>query len=374
MIAPFKEFLTDSLLVVQDNLWFVESMIILTFAWLVLSLWKYVQKRLLDYSVARKICYFQYSVEASRRPVEFSIYYFSVMTCLIVSLSTFGIEIEKTLYVIRHIGILLLVLWFILRFTSRFENAVYSGVIIIENKTKFSTLLTVFRIVIYFLFFLFILQAMGFSLKGMVTFGSVGAIVIGFASKTFLENALGYTTVTSNRKFEIGHYIRVDELNVSGFVESMTLPSTGIRDDEKNLVYVPNGAFLTKAVVNVSKMTNRRVSIDVPVYPENRVELLSALKNIRKVLGRDDRVDQSLRILCNVKQYNPEQGYFILLIDFYLKVTQVERFFAERQDFIFMVFDMLEKMDIPFALSRQQEYQLLGSDNVMSVVDTSVEV
>ena len=214
-----------------------------------------------------------------------------------------------------------------------------------------------------------------FVLPGMVA-GSVGALVIGFASKTFLENALGYLTITSSRKFEIGDNIRVEESGVAGVVESITLPSTVIRDVEKQLVHVPNGIFINQCVVNVSKMDRRRVSLEVPVLPEYRVELLHALKNIRKVLGKDERVDQNLRILCNVSEYSSVNGYFIVVVDFYTKGIQIERFFGERQDFIFMIFNMMDSMNVPVALSRTQEFQVESvssevNDSKLDVADLS---
>jgi MscS family membrane protein len=344
--------------VVESNMWFIEASIVLCVAWLALSFWKLLHRKSLDFSVSKKSKYLQYTVEASRRPVELMIGTYAIVTSMIVSLSQFSIDIKDALLIVRGMGLLTLFMWFVLRFTSRCEKAVLSGQIFMVNKTRFSTLMTVSRVVIYFMFFLLGLQVLGFSLSGLLAFGSVGALVIGFASKTFLENALGYLTVTSSRKFEIGDDIRVDGSNVAGVVESITLPSTVIRDVEKRLVHIPNGIFINQCVINVSKMDHRRVSVEVPVLPEHRLELINVLKNIRKVLGKDERVDQNLRILCNVSEYSAVNGYFIVVVDFYTKGIQIERFFGERQDFIFMIFNMMDSMSVPVALSRTQEFQV----------------
>jgi len=66
---------------------------------------------------------------------------------------------------------------------------------------------------------LVILQNLGFSISGVLAFGGVGGIAVGFAAKDLLANFFGGLTVYMDRPFVVGDWVRSPDKNIEGTVE-----------------------------------------------------------------------------------------------------------------------------------------------------------
>jgi len=263
---------------------------------------------------------------------------------------------------VRQIVILSMSVWFLLKFANIVDLKNTAGELEVANRTRMTTLVTLSKMFVLVGYFIFAMQVFGFSLTGLTVFGSATAIILGLAAKTWIENVLGYFTIRTNKKYSLGDFIDIPEMNVSGVVESITLSSTNVRDVETRLSSVPNGQLMTRHVTNVTNRKNRQLTINLPVRMCDMEQLALALKSIKKVLQKDVRVEQSKRILCNLTGYHSEHGYIDVTIDCFLKSVQVERFFSERQDLYMMIFDVLDKMKIQLAFKNVNN--VFESDNL----------
>src|SRR5690554_8109402 len=103
------------------------------------------------------------------------------------------------------------------------------------------------------------LQSLGYSLSGVLAFGGVGGIAVGFAAKDLLANFFGGFIVHLDRPFKVGDWIRSPDRKIEGTVEVIGWRLTTIRTFDQRPLYVPNAVFTQIAVENPSRMTNRRI-------------------------------------------------------------------------------------------------------------------
>jgi small conductance mechanosensitive channel len=92
----------------------------------------------------------------------------------------------------------------------------------------------------------------------ILTSFSVVGIVIGLSLQDILKNFFAGVWVLVERPFRIGDSIEVT--GYSGTVEEISFRTTQLRTDDGREVIVPNGTFMTSAVVNLSRFPTRRAS------------------------------------------------------------------------------------------------------------------
>ena len=64
------------------------------------------------------------------------------------------------------------------------------------------------RVTVIIITVLVILQTLGFSISGVLAFGGIGGIAVGFAAKDMLANFFGGLTIYLDRPFTVGEWIR----------------------------------------------------------------------------------------------------------------------------------------------------------------------
>jgi small conductance mechanosensitive channel len=119
----------------------------------------------------------------------------------------------------------------------------------------------------------------------ILTSFSVVGIVIGLSLQDILKNFFAGVWVLVERPFRIGDSIEV--IGYSGTVEEISFRTTQLRTDDGREVIVPNGMFMTSAVVNLSRFPTRRASAWL-VLPAD--EKAVTTDDIRAALAKADGV------------------------------------------------------------------------------------
>jgi small conductance mechanosensitive channel len=87
---------------------------------------------------------------------------------------------------------------------------------------------------------------------------SVVGVVIGLSLQDILKNFVAGIWVLVERPFRIGDVIEV--AGYSGIVEEIAFRTTQLRTDDGREVIVPNGTFMTSAVVNLTRFPTRKAT------------------------------------------------------------------------------------------------------------------
>lgn len=104
-----------------------------------------------------------------------------------------------------------------------------------------------------------LLPTLGVSISGILAFGGIGGIAIGFAAQGLVSNLIGGMTIYASRPFTVGEWIIMPGTEVVGEVQRIGWRATRVMGFDRRPFYVPNAQFNTAVVINHSRMTARRI-------------------------------------------------------------------------------------------------------------------
>jgi MscS family membrane protein len=146
-------------------------------------------------------------------------------------------------------------------------------------------------------------QTLGFSIAGVLAFGGVGGIAVGFAARDLLANFFGAFMVFLDRPFSVGDWIRSPEKEIEGTVEDIGWRLTRIRTFDQRPLYVPNATFMSITVENPSRMRNRRIYETVGVRYEDVGVLPRILEDVRDMLQQHEAIDTQRTLMVNFNAF-----------------------------------------------------------------------
>lgn len=132
-----------------------------------------------------------------------------------------------------------------------------------------------------------VFQEWGFNVAAVL--GSLGLVgmAVALGAKDFIANLFAGLTIFLDRMFEKGNWIRNTE--VDGIVEDIGFRATKIRRFDKALVTIPNGKLAGEALINFSRMTNRRIYWTIGVeYRTTKDQLRLIIQDILGYLNESE--------------------------------------------------------------------------------------
>ncbi|NYT27010.1 MAG: mechanosensitive ion channel family protein [Candidatus Thiodubiliella endoseptemdiera] len=216
------------------------------------------------------------------------------------SINLFKGEIGFLTKVITYIDIvpIFILTWAIIRIMSGVENY------LIEKKSNINNdsvrlIVRLTKLLIIISIALGIAQELGFSVSGLLTFGGVGGIVIGFAAKDMLSNIFGGLMLQMDRPFSTGDWIRSSQFE--GTVEKIGWRMTRIRTFSKNPIYIPNSIFTSIPIETPSRMTNRRIKEVIGIRYDDIAQIPIIVDEVEMLLKKHKEIDQNepLRVYFN---------------------------------------------------------------------------
>lgn len=194
---------------------------------------------------------------------------------------------------------------------------------------------------------LIMLQTLGYSISGILAFGGVGGIAIGFAAKDLLANFFGGLMIYLDRPFKVGDWIRSDDKSIEGTVESIGWRLTCIRTFDKRPLYVPNSIFNTISIENPSRMTNRRIKETMGIRYDDANKMATIIEQVKTMLINHPEIDSDQTLIVNFN------GFAASSIDFFIytftKTTDWIRFHEIKQDVLLKIVEIIERNDAEFA-------------------------
>jgi MscS family membrane protein len=150
---------------------------------------------------------------------------------------------------------------------------------------------------------LVILQTLGYSISGVLAFGGIGGIAVGFAAKDMLANFFGGLTIYLDRPFTVGEWIRSPDHQIEGTVEYIGWRHTRVRAFNKNPIYVPNALFTTIVVENPTRMTNRRIKETIGIRYADLDKMAPIVADVKIMLQNHPEIDTGATLIVNFNQF-----------------------------------------------------------------------
>ena len=200
-------------------------------------------------------------LHAARRPMVAFVWLQGVYWAAEIAHRFSEAEVFKANATMLQVGFILVVVWVLFGLVKQVEHTLVSPLKMRKpmDFTTVNAISKLLRAVIAITAILTALQTLGFSISGVLAFGGVGGIAIGFAAKDLLANFFGGFIIHLDRPFKVGDWIRSPDREIEGTVEQIGWRLTTIRTFDQRPLYVPNSTFTTIAVENPSRMHNRRI-------------------------------------------------------------------------------------------------------------------
>jgi len=204
------------------------------------------------------------------------------------------------------------------------------------------------------LFVLFVLMTLGVfdvDIVPLLAFGGIGAAAVGFAAKDVLGNLFGGAMLSVTSPFVKGDFVMLPEKKLEGTVEHIGWYLTCIRDRGKYPMYFPNSLFSSATVVNVSRLSHRRVYTDLQFAYEDFSRIPEITSAIRAFLVQHEKIDKKVNLLVYWKQ--PGEYSLEVIVDAYVFGCKFSDFVVLRQSIFYEIFAIVEKLgvNIPYPTS-----------------------
>ena len=290
---------------------------------------------------------------AARKPISTLIWIVGLSMAAAMADKVAGTEFYSFAEPIRRLGLIVMMAWFIIRFISGAEHIVVSPDKMKDpmDPTTVSAMSKLLRGSVIVTATLVVLQSMGYSISGVLAFGGIGGIAIGFAAKDLLANFFGGLMIYMDRPFSVGDWVRSPDKNVEGTVEKIGWRLTTIRTFDKRPLYVPNGTFATISLENPSRMSHRRINEVIGIRYEDSHHMSSIVAEVKQMLIDDDELDTDQTTIVNFDKFNASSLDFFIYV--FTKTTNWIHYHEVKQAVMLKILDIISRHGAEIAYPTQ---------------------
>lgn len=276
-------------------------------------------------------------LESARKPIGWGIWTFGILFAADVAGRGSESDLFRHVDALRDVAAIGLLAWFGVRFIGFVERhvadpAYHRGPVdpataaVIGKLLRASVLITAV---------LMVLQSLGFSVAGVLAFGGLGGLAVGFAARDMLANFFGALMLFLDRPFAVGDWIRSPDRDIEGTVEDIGWRSTRIRTFDERPLYVPNATFATLAVENPSRMRNRRIYETVGVRYDDAAAVPAIVGDVREMLRGHPAIDTGRTLIVNLLRFGPSS--LDIMVYTFTKTTDWIEFHGIKEDVLLKI-------------------------------------
>ena len=135
-----------------------------------------------------------------------------------------------------------------------------------------------------------------------------GLAIIALVFKDTISSVFGGLIIYLDSPYAVGDWIYTIDGKIQGTVEKISWRLTHIRTFDKRLIFTPNNLLITQAVVNASRMSNRRILQYIGLRYDDFDKFEAIQKDIYTYLGEHPDIDQNCLTLVNVVNGSTDMG------------------------------------------------------------------
>jgi MscS family membrane protein len=203
----------------------------------------------------------------------------------------------------------------------------------------------IFTIFVIFITLLIVMSIFGLNIAPLIAFGGIGAASLGIAGKDVIANFFSGFMLYLTRPFTIGDQIELQQRKLLGHVEEIGWYFTSIRDSQKKPIYIPNAVFSTEPLMNLSRMTHRRMEEFISVRYEDLEKVPKMLEEIRALIQKHPEVDLQLPICVFLEKFG--DSALQIEIKVYFLCTRYEEFMQVKQDLLGDIYRLIQNAGVP---------------------------
>jgi MscS family membrane protein len=282
-------------------------------------------------------------LRAARKPTSLAIWLVGLSLAAYTADKYSNTEVFAFIDSVQRVGIVFCLAWFVVGFILHTENLLIDPERTAEpmDETTVHAIGKLLRASVIITAVLVALQTLGFSIGGVLAFGGIGGIAVGFAAKDLLANFFGGLMVYLDRPFKVGDWIRSPDQEIEGTVERIGWRLTTIRTFDKRPLYVPNQVFTNISVQNPSRMSHRRIYETIGIRYDDAQQLSGIVDSVKQMLQEHDDIDQSQTLIVNFNAFGSSSLDFFIYT--FTKTVNWIEYHEAKQRILVAVLDIIEK-------------------------------
>ena len=209
------------------------------------------------------------------------------------------------------------------------------------DRATLDAIVKLLRLSVLITAFLVALQTLGFSVSGVLAFGGIGGIAVGFAAKDLLANFFGGLMIYLDRPFAIGDWVRSPDREIEGTVERIGWRQTVIRGFDTRPLYIPNSAFANIAVENPSRMRNRQIYETIGIRYADAAAMGAIVADVEAMLRAHEEIDTDGFLMVNFNAFAPSSLDFFIYC--YTRTKLWARYHQVKQDVLLRIIEIIDR-------------------------------
>lgn len=281
-------------------------------------------------------------ISSARKPVRIFVWLNGLLWATEVVRQVSNEPIFNFIEPLREVSFIVIFAWFMTGLINKGELTIQSPKRVAKplDATTASALGKLLRLSVLITTGLVVLQTLGFSISGVLAFGGIGGIAVGFAAKDLLANFFGGLMIYMDQPFRVGDWVRSPDKEIEGTVENIGWRLTCIRTFDKRPLYVPNATFATISVENPSRMTNRRIFENIGVRYADGGKVATIVKEVKEMLRSHPDIAADLTMIVNVNRFAASSIDFMVYT--FTKTTNWVEFHGIKEDVMLKIMEIIE--------------------------------
>ncbi|MAR56229.1 MAG: mechanosensitive ion channel protein MscS [Rickettsiales bacterium] len=281
-------------------------------------------------------------VEAARTPLKIIIWIIGTYYAAQSALRESWEEMMSNSDDVRDVAIVVMIAWALVRYVNAgtehyWQRRKRKG--LNYDYTAVNAVGKLLKIAIIISAFLICLQNFGISVDGVLAFGGISGIAVGFAAKDMLANFFGAFIIYFDKPFKVGDWIRSPEKEIEGTVEDIGWRMTTIRTFDQRPLYAPNSIFANIVVENPSRMLHRRIYETIGVRYDDLAQMRSITGAVRDMLKAHEEITQDQTLIVNFNKFNDSSCDFFIYC--FTHTTQWVRYHEVKEDILLQIADIV---------------------------------
>lgn len=295
---------------------------------------------------------------SSIAPVSFYIWLSGGVIAFVTLLSHFDVLTDLIPYISAMkstLGIVA-VAWFAIRWVAQFEDYLNELQSVDQRWDPISieAMGKVFRLTVFVVAGLVVLSSLGVNLTGLIAFGGMGGIAVGFAAKDIVGNVLGGLMLYWDKPFAVGDWVRSPDQEIEGTVEQIGWRMTVVRTFDKRPLYIPNGTFSHISIENPSRMSHRRIRETIGVRYCDIDKVAEITLAIRQMMEAHPDIASDQTLIVNFNVYN--QSTLDILIYGFTHTTDWVTYHRVKEDVLLKVAQIVAEKGAEMAFPTRTLY------------------
>ena len=281
-------------------------------------------------------------IEACRRPAIWLIWILGINFAAGIAAQKMDSPLQALIDPINRLALIFLGTIFLTSFIKRAErNLIHPDYIAKPlDATTVRAVGKLLRASVIITAVLIAMQLLGYSISGLLAFGGIGGIAVGFAAKDLLANFFGGLMIYLDRPFSVGEWIRSPDKEIEGVVEDIGWRLTRIRTFDKRPLYIPNAVFANISVENPSRMSNRRIYETVGIRYEDINSMDAIVEQVTAMLMEHPEIDTTQTMIVNFDAFSASSVDFFVYT--FTKTTNWIDFHKIKQDILLRIAGIVE--------------------------------